>query len=271
MSSLLSYTFFQYALIGALLSSVLCAWIGTYVVTRRLVITGGGMAHASLGGVGMGAFFGFSPVLGAAIFALLSGLGIDWLSRRREVREDSAVAMIWTFGMSLGILFAYLAPGFMTDLPSYLFGNILSISAADLWAMGALTLATGLLFFFLERSIVTIAYDRDFAFSQGLPVRTLEITLTALTALTIVGCLRMVGIVMVISLLSVPQLTAALFTRSFRGMVIASMIVGFADCLAGLWLSYALNVPSGAAIIVVSVSVYFLARTIKPLFLRLRK
>lgn len=263
MPSLLTYTFFQHALIGALLSSVLCAMVGSYVVSRRLVIAGGGMAHASLGGVGLGAYFGFSPVLGAALFALAGGMGIDWLSRRREVREDSAVAMVWTFGMSLGILFAYMAPGFMTDLPAYLFGDILSISGTDLWAMGGLTLATATLFTLLERTIVTTAYDRDFALSQGLPVRIVEQLLTALTALTIVGCLRMVGIVMVISLLSVPQLTAALFTRTFRGMIFASMLVGLADCLLGLTASYLLNVPSGAAIIVVSVMLYFLARAIK--------
>lgn len=268
MLSILSYTFFQNALLGALLSSVLCACIGTYVVTRRLVIAGGGMAHASLGGVGMGAYWGFSPIFGAACFALASGLGIDWLSRKREVRGDSAIAMIWTLGMSIGILFAYLAPGFMTDLPTYLFGDILTISHSDLLAMGLLTAITLLFFFLFERSIITLSYDRDFARTQGLPVRTLETILTALTALTIVGCLRMVGIVMVISLLSIPQLTAAVFTRTFRGMILWSMGVGFADCLGGLSLSYILKVPSGAAIIVVSVVLYFVVRAIKALFQR---
>ena len=170
--------------------------------------------------------------------------------------------------MSIGILFAYLAPGFMTDLPTYLFGDILSISHSDLLAMGILTAGTLLFFFLFERSIITLAYDRDFARTQGLPVRTLETILTALTALTIVGCLRMVGIVMVISLLSIPQLTAAVFTRTFRGMILWSMVVGFADCLGGLSLSYVLNVPSGAAIIVVSVVLYFVIRAIKALFQR---
>lgn len=263
MANILTYTFFQHALLGALLASVLCALVGSYVVTRRLVIAGGGMAHASLGGVGMGAYFGFSPVLGAAFFALGSGLSINWLSRRRETREDSVVAMIWTLGMSIGILFAYLAPGFMTDLPAYLFGNILSISRLDLYAMGALTLLVVALFGLLERSIITVAYDRDFAATQGLPVRSIEWLMTALTALTIVGCLRMVGIVMVISLLSVPQLTAALFTRTFRGMAIGAMLIGFLDCVLGLLISYFLNVPSGASIIVVSVVFYLLARAIK--------
>ena len=268
MLSILSYTFFHNALLGALLSSGLCACIGTYVVTRRLVIAGGGMAHASLGGVGMGAYWGFSPIFGAACFALASGLGIDWLSRKREVRGDRAIAMIWTLGMSIGILFAYLAPGFMTDLPTYLFGDILTISHSDLLAMGLLTAVTLLFFFLFERSIITLAYDSDFARTQGLPVRTLETILTALPALTLVGCLRMVGIVMVISLLSIPQLTAAVFTRTFRGMILWSMGVGFADCLGGLSLSYILKVPSGAAIIVVSVVLYFVVRAIKALFQR---
>lgn len=267
MLSILSYTFFQYALLGALLSSLLCACVGSYVVTRRLVIAGGGMAHASLGGVGMGAFFGFSPLLGAAAFALVGGLGIDWLSRRRDVRSDSAVAMIWTLGMSIGILFAYLAPGFMTDLPTYLFGDILSISRSDLQLMGLLTAFT-LFFFAFERIIVTVAYDPDFARTQGLPVRAFETALTLIMALTIVGCLRMVGIILVVSLLSIPQLTAGLFVRSFRNMVLGSMVVGFVDCLGGLFLSYLLNVPSGASIIVVSVVLYFLARTIKSILRR---
>ncbi|MCF0236433.1 MAG: metal ABC transporter permease [Bacteroidaceae bacterium] len=263
MPSILSYTFFQHALIGAVLASILCAIVGSYVVTRRLVIASGGMAHASLGGVGMGAFFGFSPFVGAVVFALGSGLSIDWLSRRREVREDSAVAMIWTLGMSLGILFAYLAPGFMTDLPAFLFGDILSISRLDLYLMGGLTLFTAAFYVLCERIIITVAYDRDFATTLGLPVRLFEVLLMLLTALTIVGCLRMVGIVMVISLLSVPQLTAGIFTRTFRGMVLASMAIGLADCLLGLALSYLLNVPSGSAIIVVSVSVFFVAKAIK--------
>ena len=217
MFSILSYTFFQHALLGALLASVLCACIGSYVVTRRLVIVGGGMAHASLGGVGLGAFLGLSPVLGAAVFALLSGLGIEWLS----------------------------------------------ISHSDLVMMGLLTLITLLVFVMMDRIIITVAYDRDFARTQGLPVSIIELILTVLMALTIVGCLRMVGIVMMISLLSVPQLTGALFVRTFCGLIFSSAVVGFLDCVGGLYLSYWINVPSGASIIVVSVMLYFVARTIK--------
>lgn len=260
---LITYTFFQHALLGSLLACLLCAMVGTYVVTRRMVIMGGGMAHASLGGVGLGAYFGFSPLVGAAVFALLSGLGIGALSSKKRVREDSAIALIWTLGMSIGILFSYLTPGFMTDLPAYLFGDVLSITQSDLWLMGMLTALTFLFFNRCLDTIILVAYDRDFARTQRLPVRTLETVMTALMALTIVGCLHMVGIVLVVSLLSVPQMTAALFARTFRGILLLSALIGYAGCLGGLWLSYAANVPSGAAIILCAIAIYFLARAIK--------
>lgn len=267
---LLTYTFFQNALIGALLASVLCAIIGTYVVTRRMVIAGGGMAHASLGGVGMGAYFGFSPLLGAALFALLSGLGIRWISGKRAVREDSAIALLWTFGMALGILFAYLAPGFMTDLPSYLFGDILSISYTDIALLGGLTLLSVVGYTLLRRAIISVACDANFARTQGLPVTAIEIGMTMFTALTIVGCLHMVGIVMVISLLSVPQMTASLFARTYNRIVWLSALIAYVGCVGGLLLSFYADVPGGASIILVSISIYALARAIKALLSRLK-
>ena len=190
---MLAYEFFRNALLGGLLVSILCAMVGTYVVTRRMVIVGGGMAHASLGGVGLGAYLGFSPLLGAALFAVFSGYSIDFLSRR-NVREDAAIAMLWTLGMSLGILFAYLTPGFMTDLPSYLFGNILFITREDLWLLLLLVVAVSLFFGLLLTPIVTIAYDRDFAVTQGLPVRWIEALMILFMALTLVVSLRLCGI-----------------------------------------------------------------------------
>ena len=265
---LIEYTFFQNALVGSLLACILCAMVGTFVVTKRNVIAGGGMAHASLGGVGLGAYFGFPPLVGAAAFALASGLGIELLSRRRAVREDSAVAMVWTLGMSIGILFAFLAPGFMTDLPSYLFGDVLSVTMTDIVVMGLLTIVAATFFALCIGAIVTVAYDRDFAVTQGLPVKSIETAMTCLTALTIVGCLHIVGIVLVISLLSVPQMTAGIFVKTFRAMIFLSVLFGYAGCVGGLCLSYALNVPSGAAIILVSIVIYALCRAIKVIISR---
>lgn len=263
---IIAYTFFQHALIGALLASALCAIVGTYVVTRRTVIAGGGMAHASLGGVGMGAYFGFSPLLGAAAFAVASGFGIRWLSRKRRVREDSAIAMLWTFGMSVGILFAYLTPGFMTDLAGYLFGDILSVSRGDLWVLLALTLVASAFYLLLRRPLISVACDRDFARTQGIPVDAIEGAMTILVALTIVACLHIVGIVMVISLLSVPQMTAALFVRTYERMVWLSALFAYAGCVGGLLLSYWAAIPGGASVILTSIGIYALCRAIKSLF-----
>lgn len=262
---MLEYAFFQHALLGGLLASVLCAVVGTYVVTRRMVIIGGGMAHASLGGVGLGAWLGFSPLIGAAGFALATGFFVQHTSLHRRVTEDSAIAMLWTLGMALGILFSSLTPGFMTDLPAYLFGNILSISSTDLWFLTALTvIATGI-YVVLRESIISVACDRDFAKTQGLPVTLIEGIMTVLTALSIVACLQMVGIVMVISLLSVPQMTAALTAHTYDGIVRLSALTAFAGCVGGLTFSAAADVPSGAAIIIVQILIYLLARTIKHL------
>ncbi|MBR1889473.1 MAG: metal ABC transporter permease [Alloprevotella sp.] len=256
---ILAYDFFQHALIGGLLASILCAMIGTYVVTRRLVIVGGGMAHASLGGVGLGAFFGINPLAGATVFALLVGWGVDFLTRR-QVREDSAIAVLWTFGMAVGVLFAYLTPSFQRDLTGYLFGDILAITTGNLWFMAVLTVVTTAYFILLRNAIQTIAYDRSFAVTQGLPVRWLEYGLTILTALTIVCCLRMVGIIMVVSLLSLPQQTAALLTRSFGGMIWVSAIIGFLGIVGGLMVSYWLSVPCGATIVIILVVFYIISR-----------
>lgn len=265
---ILEYTFFQHALVGGLLACLLCAMVGTYVVTRRMVIAGGGMAHASLGGVGISAWMGLPPLPGAAVFAVATGLAIDRLARRDTVREDSAVAMLWTLGMSVGIMFAYLTPGFVTDLQTYLFGDILSITRADIAAVGALTLLTGLFFLGFRDSIAAVACDRDFAVTQGLPVRLLETVMTVLTALTIVASLHMVGIVLVVSLLAVPQMTAALFARTFGGMIAGAALAGYAACIGGLLLSYYCNVPGGASVILVSIMIFFVCRAIKALVVR---
>ena len=126
--NILEYTFFQNALAGAFLASILCGFIGTYIVTRRLVFISGGITHASFGGIGIGVFAGINPILSAMIFAILSAFGVQWTSSRKDIRQDSAIAMFWTLGMSVGIICCFLTPGFMPDLPSFLFGSILTIA-----------------------------------------------------------------------------------------------------------------------------------------------
>ncbi len=257
---LIHYTFFQHALLGSLLASIACGIIGTYIVTRRLVFISGGITHASFGGIGLGLYMGINPLLSASLFAVLSAFGVEWLGKRRDMREDSAIAVFWTLGMALGIIFTFLAPGFTPDLSAYLFGNILTITTGDLIYLSVV--AVGLILFFgsMVNAIISVAFDREFARSQGLPVNLIEYALMLFIALTIVACLRMVGIVLVISLLTLPQMTANLFCNNFKRMIPLSIGVGYLACLGGLWFSFHFNVPSGASIIFVSILIYAVAK-----------
>ena len=266
--SLLSYAFFQHALLGSLLASLLCGLVGTYIVTRRLVFISGGVTHASFGGIGLGVYFGLPPILSAAVFAVLSACGIQWFSHRRDMREDSAIAIFWTLGMSVGIICSFLAPGFTPELPSYLFGNILTVTPSDLWLLAALAAIAVAAFLLFLRPLVSVAFDAEFARSQRLPVTLIEYLMMAFIALTIVACLRMVGIVLVISLLTIPQVTANLFTRDFRTMAVLSAAIGYAGCLGGLGLSYRYNIPSGASIIFVSILIYLVCKGFSLFFIR---
>lgn len=260
MTELFQYTFFQNALIGSLLASIACGIIGTYIVTRRLVFISGGITHASFGGIGIGLYTGISPIFIAALFSVLSAFGVEWLSKRSDMREDSAIAVFWTFGMAVGIIFSFLAPGFTPELSSFLFGNILTITYSDLIFLGIISVALILFFGIFLRPIISIAFDREFAKSQKLPVALFEYILMMFIALTIVACLRIIGIVLVISLLTLPQMTANLFTYKFKKIIVLSIIIGCIGCFGGLLLSYQLQVPSGAAIIFTSIMIYAISK-----------
>ena len=267
MLEILNYTFFQHALLGSLLASIACGIIGTYIVTRRLVFISGGITHASFGGIGIGLYTGISPILSAAIFSVLSAFGVEWLSKRKDMREDSAIAVFWTFGMAIGIIFSFLSPGFSPDLSAYLFGNILTITTMDIWMLvGLCVLLIGFFACFLN-PIIYIAFDREYARSQRIPVTFFEYILMMFIALTIVACLRMIGIVLVISLLTLPQMTANLFTHSLKKIIWLSIGIGYLGCLGGLFLSYQLQVPSGAAIIFFSILLYALCKMGKSIYL----
>ena len=271
MFEILKYTFFQNALLGSVLASMVCGFVGTYIVSRRLVFISGGITHASFGGVGLGVFLGINPILSAMAFAIASACGVQWMSEKRKVREDSAIALFWTLGMSVGIICSFLTPGFMPDLPSFLFGNILTIDSVDLSLLAVLAtlVVTGFLLF--ENTIVSIAFDPVFSKTQNLPVKAVEYAMMIIIAMTIVATLRLVGIVLAISLLTIPQMTANIFVSQFRKMEWLSVAFAICYCLMGLGLSYFLNVPSGASIIFVSIVVYMTLRILKSTFANEKK
>ncbi|MDH6355706.1 zinc transport system permease protein [Dysgonomonas sp. PH5-45] len=256
--NLLEYTFFQNALIGSLFASIACGIIGTYIVIKRLVFISGGITHASLGGLGMGFYFGINPILSAMVFSILSAFGIEWLSNRQDVRQDSAIATFWSLGMAVGIIFIFLKSGFAPNLSEYLFGNILTITHADIVYLAILSVILTGVFVLFHKQILYVAFDAEFARTRQLPVKTIEYAMMFFIAVTIVLSIRLVGIVLLMSLLTVPQMTANLFTANFRKMIYLSILFGFVGCLAGLILSFYLNVPSGAFIIFVLI-LFFLA------------
>ena len=257
---LLGYTFFQYALAGCFLASVVCGVVGTYVVTKRMIFISGGITHSSLGGVGLGLYFGISPIVGASLFSVMSGLGIEWLSRRRGVREDSAIAMFWTFGMSVGVMFSYLTPGYVPDLTTYLFGNIMTIDDGDLIYLGVLAVAVTTFYVIYRRLVVLVAFDEDYARSLRLPVTLFKYVMTVSISLAVVSCIRIAGIVLTLSMLTVPVMTAMLFTTRYSRIIVLSVIICFVTCVSGLGLAYQVNIPSGTSIIFLSIILYAVIR-----------
>ena len=268
---LLQYTFIQHALIGSLLASIACGLVGTYIVTRRLVFISGGLTHASFGGIGLGLYTGLPPILSAAVFAVLSAFGVEWLSKRKDMREDSAIAVFWALGIAVGVMFTFLSPGFAPDLSAYLFGNILTITQSDLALLGSVAAVLVIFFALFIHPLTYMAFDPEFARSQGLNVQLLEYVMMMFIALTIVACLRMVGIVLVISLLTIPQMTANLFVHRFHHIIWLSVGIGYVSCLGGLYLSFRENIPSGASIIFFSIVIYAVCKAVKSLWIYRRQ
>jgi zinc transport system permease protein len=265
---LFNFGFFRNAFIAAFIASITCGIIGTYIVSRRIVFISGGITHASFGGIGMGYYFGFDPILGAIVFGILSALGIEFFTKRADLREDSAIAMLWSLGMALGVIFIFLTPGYAPNLMSYLFGNILTVSKGELIYLFLLAVFVIGFFVIFYRMIIFVSFDEEFALTNNAPVRLFNALLISLVALTIVLNIRVVGIILVMSLLTIPQAIANLFTKRFDIMMLYSILFGFLGSVTGLAFSYIYDIPSGASIIFTLVVLYGL---IKILFLAVGK
>ena len=250
-SEIFDYQFLANATIACLLSGISCGIIGSYIVCRRLVFLSGGITHASFGGIGMAYYLGINPILGALAFAVLSAIGIEAATERIRIREDSAIGILWSFGMAIGVIFIYLTPGYAPNLMSYLFGNILTVTQIDLYALIGLDVILIGLFTFLYRPILYIAFDRDYAQSQHIPTRTVSYFMLVLTAIAIVLSIRVVGIVLLISLLTIPAVIANSITRSFRNILWIASAVAACGTFVGLYVSYKTDIPSGASTIFV--------------------
>ena len=244
------YEYLMNALLAAVFAGITCGIVGTYVVARRMVFLCGGVTHASFGGLGIAVYVGANPIAGAMVFAVLSALGIEWAGDRGRIREDSAIGIIWSVGMAVGALFMSLTPGYTSgDLSSYMFGSIVTVTTRDVATLGVLTLFCIVGAVLWWRPVMYLAFDRDFAASQGIATRAASYIMAVIVALTIVLSIRLMGIVLLLSLFTIPAVTANAMTKSYAAITRWAAVLAVAGAVVGLFISYNLEVPPGASII----------------------
>lgn len=253
----LQFDFMRNALLAGLLVSLSCGIIGSLVVVNRMVFLSGGIAHAAFGGIGLAFFVGFSPALGAGAFSLAVALVMGVVTLKAKERADTIIGVLWAIGMATGIVLIDLTPGYQVDLMSYLFGSILTVPRSDLLLMGLVDVFVLLTVLVFYREFLALSYDEDFAFVVGIPVRFFYFALLAMIALSVVMIIRVVGLILVIALLTIPPYMAERHTRSLKQMMILAALLGAIFTIAGLYLSYLLDLTSGAAIILVAGGAFF--------------
>lgn len=260
MIELLDYAFFRNALLGIAILSITGGILGSYIVSRRLVSLSGGITHACFGGLGLGYFLGWSPIAMAMFFAVAAALGVQVLGARGHVREDSAIAVVWAAGMAIGVTFVFLSPGAVPELNAFLFGNILTIGPSDLWAFGLYTAALLAFYIVWFPTVTACAFDPDFARTRRLPVTLVTTVMTVFVAVGIVLTIRLVGVMLLMSMISLPPMVAETFTRRMGPMVALACGVSMVCCTGGLMLATTVNVPCSALIVLTLVAAYALAR-----------
>ena len=261
----LHFEYMQNALMAALLGSIACGIIGSYVVVKKIGYISGGIAHASFGGLGLGYLIGVDPLLCLLPFSLVSAWIIGIISRKGNVSEDTAIGIIWTAGMALGVIFIGLTPGYVPDLFSYLFGNILTVPRNDIYLMAGLDIFIILVVFLFYREFVAISFDEEYARASGINTMFFYLFLLTLVALTVVMLIRIVGIIMVIALLTIPPSIAKQHTTNLKPMMIFSVVLGIIMTTAGLWASYMMDLASGATVIILLVIAFIVSTLVKRL------
>lgn len=262
---MLQYEFMRNALMAGLLVSIACGVIGALVVVNRVVFISAGIAHAAYGGVGLGYFLNFNPFLGALVFSVGSALGMGVVQRRARQRSDTLIGVLWAVGMSLGILLVDMTDGYKADLMSYLFGSILTVPRQDLWIMLALDILILLVVVVAYRELLGMSFDETFATVRNIPVETLHKIVLTLIAVTVVMLMRVVGLILVIALLTIPAAIASLFLNDLSRIMVGAVAIGLLFLTSGLIVSYQFNLTSGATIILLAGCGYFLAFAAKQL------
>jgi zinc transport system permease protein len=248
----LQFEFMQNALMAGLLASLICGIMGTLVVVNRIVFLSGGIAHAAYGGIGLAFFFGWPYLFGTIGFALLMALFMAAITLKAKHRSDTIIGVLWAVGMALGIILIDLTPGYYVDLMSYLFGSILTVPDSDIWLMLAVAAIIICVVSYFYNDYLALSYDEEFAQIRGIHVKSLYFLLIALLAVAVVMIIRVVGLILVIALLTIPPYIAEKYSNSLLKMMIFSSLLSAIFTVTGLWFSFFFNLTSGASIILVA-------------------
>ena len=245
---IVAYNHLADAFVACVLSAITCGIVGSYVVARRMVFLSGGITHASFGGLGVAIYAGINPLVGALLFASMASVGVEYASRNGRIREDSAIGIIWAVGMAIGALFMSLTPGYAVELPSYLFGSISLVDSADIKWLAALMVAviTGAILW--GRRIMYMTFDEDYARSQGIPVTAMAYLMSIVVAVTIVLSIKVMGIVLLMSLVTIPTVVANTLTKDYRLITLLAVATAMVCNIAGFVMSYEIELPSGGGI-----------------------
>ena len=252
MLEILQYEFIQNAIIAGILVSFASGIIGSLIVVNRMVFLAGGIAHTSYGGIGLAVYFGFPIFLGASLFACAAALLMAFITLNNRNRIDTFIGLIWAVGMAIGIIFIDLTPGYNVDLMSYLFGSILAVSSEDLYFMAILLAVIVTIMVFWYRDILAVSYDSEYASLRGINVKFFYTLILVLSALTVVIAIKVVGLILVIALLTIPIYIAEKISNTLASMMVYSGFLSSIFTLLGLYISYNYDLTSGASIIIVS-------------------
>ena len=252
-ANIFEYDFLTNAFIASILSGITCGIVGSYIVTRRIVFLSSGITHASFGGLGIALYAGIDPLLGALSFASISSIGTEFAARRGRIREDSVVGIIWSLGMAIGALFMSLRPGYATDLTSYLFGNILLVTPRDIVWLAILTVLLAIGSVVWLRRLMYITFDEEYAKSQGVNTSVVAYIMAVVIAIAIVLSIKVMGIILLLSLITIPTVIANDITKDFRRITPLSAIIAVAGNISGFILSYEYDIPTGSCIIFILV------------------
>ena len=258
----LQYTFFQNALIATFLVSIAGGIIGTYIVVKRMSLISGSIAHTVFGGLGLSYYLGINPLIGATFFSLIAATSIALIRKYARNRMDALLSALWSVGMAIGLIFIFITTGYTTDLFTFLFGNILLVNSFDLiliFALDVIVITATFIFFNVFKAVI---FDEEAAEVRNIPVTKPYIILFSLISLTIVMVIKVVGIILMIALLTMPAATAQLFNKTVKSIMFWAFILTLVVTVGGLFASLILNFPTGPIIILFAAAMYIIGMLI---------